>query len=64
MKRPSLQEQIEILKKHAIEYLELRFVDGRPFAEATPAQAKEIRFRLEEAGIRVLYGLCRSKDSP
>lgn len=49
----SLQQQIEALKKHGIGYLELRFVDGRPFAEATPAQAKEIRSRLQDAGIRI-----------
>ena len=49
----SLDKQIEGLKKNGIEYIELRFVDGVNVADLTKEQAKSVKEKLDEAGIKV-----------
>lgn len=48
-----LEGQIAAMKENGIPYLEIRGVDGINVADLTVEMAKEIRQRLEEAGIRV-----------
>ncbi len=49
----SLAEQIEALREVGISRLEIRGVDGQNIGNITPSQAKEIRKRLDDAGIAV-----------
>lgn len=49
----SLEEQIAALKANRIPMLEIRGVDGKNVADLTASEAKEIRGRLDEAGITV-----------
>lgn len=48
-----LTTQIHTMKQHGISYLEIRGVDGQNISEITLAKAKEIRERLDDAGIGV-----------
>lgn len=50
---PRLEGQIEALRRNGISLLEIRGVDGDNVKDLTPARAKEIRRRLEDAGISV-----------
>ncbi len=48
-----LEGQISALKESGISLLEIRGVDGRNVSDLTTAEAKAIKERLDEAGIRV-----------
>ncbi len=48
---PELERQIFALHKFGIDKIELRGVDGKNVAELSPAEAKEIRQRLDAEGI-------------
>ena len=48
-----LDGQISALKRNDIPYLEIRGVDGKNIKDVTVPEAKEIRKRLDDAGIRV-----------
>lgn len=48
-----LDEQIEVLKKHGIEYLEFRAANGKNIADYTEKEAKEVIKRLKDSGIKV-----------
>lgn len=50
---PMLRVQMEELNKLKIGYIELRGVDGRNISDYTPAEAKELKTRLDGHGIRV-----------
>ena len=47
----SLDNQIRVLKKLHMSYVEMRGVDGRSFVDYSEAEAKEIRKRLDDNGI-------------
>ncbi|ADQ05575.1 Xylose isomerase domain-containing protein TIM barrel [Caldicellulosiruptor owensensis OL] len=49
----SLDEQIEVLKKHGIEYLEFRSANGKNIADYTEDEAKEVLRKLKDSGIKV-----------
>lgn len=49
----SLSAQIRALQRNNIPFLEIRNVDGRNVADLTVAEAKEIRKKLEDAGLSV-----------
>lgn len=49
----SLDEQIAAMVENGISYLEIRGVDGENIADITHAKAREIRKRLDSAGIAV-----------
>lgn len=49
----SLAEQISAMSSNGIEMLEIRGVDGKNIADVKPAEAKEIRKMLDDAGISV-----------
>ena len=48
-----LEGQIAALKRHGIPYLEIRNINGKNVMELTDDEAKEIRRRLDEEGLRV-----------
>lgn len=48
-----LSEQIKAMTENGIDYLEIRGVDGENIADITPEKAKEIRKRLDDAGLAV-----------
>ena len=50
---PVLDEQLRVLNKLSIAYLEPRVVDGKNIADYTPAQAAEVKRRLHDKGVRV-----------
>lgn len=50
---PSLDIQLAVLRKLDIHHIEPRNVDGKNIADYTPAQAKELKKRLDDAGIAV-----------
>lgn len=50
---PSLFGQLEGLKKHGIGFMEIRGVDGKNISELTSNEAREIRNKLDEGGVRV-----------
>lgn len=50
---PSLDGQIEALRFHGLDGLEIRGVDGENIADITPERAREIRRRLDDAGLSV-----------
>lgn len=50
---PSLDGQIEALKANEISLLEIRGVDGKNISNVTPAEAKEIKKKLDANGISV-----------
>lgn len=50
---PDIDGQLAALRRNGIRLLELRGVDGQPAVQLTLAQAKELRRRLDEAGIAV-----------
>ena len=47
----SLDNQIRVLKKLHMSYVEMRGVDGRSFVDYSEAEAREIRKRLDDNGI-------------
>ncbi|AEM72779.1 sugar phosphate isomerase/epimerase family protein [Caldicellulosiruptor acetigenus] len=49
----SLDEQIEVLKKHGIEYLEFRSANGKNIADYTENEAKEVLKKLKDNGVKV-----------
>lgn len=49
----SLSEQIAALQANAIRFLEIRGVDGMSVSDLTAEKAKEVRRRLDDAGISV-----------
>ncbi|MBO5109952.1 MAG: sugar phosphate isomerase/epimerase [Clostridia bacterium] len=50
---PRLDGQIEALRRNGISLLEIRGVDGRNIKDLTPDDAKEVKKRLDDAGIAV-----------
>ena len=48
-----IDEQIEVLKREGIRYLELRAADGVPVLDLTDEKAREIKTKLDNAGIGV-----------
>ncbi len=48
-----LSGQIEAMKENGIKYLEIRGVDGKNIADITTEKAREIRKRLDDAGLAV-----------
>lgn len=50
---PALDRQIEGLQKLGMQYVEMRGVDGKGLVEYSPAEAKEIKKRLDAGGIRL-----------
>lgn len=50
----SLDEQIEVLKKYGIEYLEFRFVNGKNIVDYIENEVKEVLKKLKDNGIKVL----------
>ena len=50
---PTLEGQIEALRRNGLQGLELRGVDGQNVSDLSPARAAEIRRRLEDAGLTV-----------
>ena len=46
-------EQLEGMRDLGIEYIELRFIDGRNVSELSVEEAKEIKKMLDEMGIKV-----------
>ena len=49
----SLEGQIAALKKHGIPYLEIRNINGKNVMELTDEEAKHIRKRMDEEGLKV-----------
>ena len=49
----NIDEQIKAMKDNGIELLEIRGVDGTNIADITIAKAKEVRSRLDDAGLSV-----------
>ena len=47
------KEQIRICKKHSIENIEIRGVDGANIGKVTPAEAKEIKKTIDGEGIKI-----------
>ncbi len=48
-----ISEQIRIMTGNGIDYLEIRGVDGESIADITKEKAKEVRKKLDEAGLSV-----------
>lgn len=49
----SMAEQLDALAAAGIRQIELRFVDGLNIGELTPAAARELRRRLDDAGVSI-----------
>ena len=49
----AISEQIEACKKNGIEYMELRNCDGKNISDFTVEEAKELKKRLDEGGMKV-----------
>ena len=45
-----LDDQIRVSAQNSVRFIEMRGVDGRPFVDRTPAEAKEIKKKLDDAG--------------
>lgn len=50
---PEIDRQIEWLSANALDYMEIRGVDGTPVAEITLDKAREVKAKLDTAGIRI-----------
>lgn len=50
---PSLERQIEVIKKLGISYIEMRGVNGKGLVEYTLDEVKKIKQKLDENGIRL-----------
>ena len=50
---PMVTGQIEALKANGMSLIEIRGIDGTNVAKITPEKAKELRSRLDDAGIRI-----------
>ncbi len=50
---PMLDEQMRVLQKLSISYLEPRTVDGKNIADYSPAEARQVYRRLQDGGIAV-----------
>lgn len=50
---PMLEEQIKVLKKYDIRYIEARGVNGKNISEYTPSEAKEIKRLLDQNGFKL-----------
>ncbi len=50
---PNIDEQIKAMKENGIGFLEIRGVDGVNIADTTVAKAKEVKSKLEYAGLSV-----------
>lgn len=50
---PSLDIQMEVLRKFSISHIEMRGVDGKNVSEYTPEEMKQIKKRLDENGFSV-----------
>ena len=48
-----IDDQIKTMKNNGIELLEIRGVDGTNIADITVSKAKEVRSRLDDAGLSV-----------
>lgn len=48
-----LETQLATLEKLGVHYIEMRNVNGRNFSDYTPGEAKEIKKRLDAAGVRL-----------
>jgi len=49
----NLDEQIEVLQRHGIEYLEFRSANGKSVADYTENEAKQVLKKLKDSGIKV-----------
>ena len=49
----SFDEQLEVLGKLGIEYIEVRFIDGKNISELTEEEVEEVKRKLEKAKIKV-----------
>lgn len=50
---PEIDRQIEWLSSNGLEYMEIRGVDGTPVAEIGLEKAREVKEKLDRAGIRI-----------
>lgn len=50
---PDFDKQLEYLKENNIEYIELRFLDGKNIANLTEDEVWEVKKKLEDANIKV-----------
>ena len=50
---PEIDRQIEWLSANGLDYMEIRGVDGTPVAEITLDKAREVKAKLDAAGIRI-----------
>lgn len=50
---PEIDRQIEWLCANGLDYMEIRGVDGTPVAEITLEKAREVKEKLDRAGIRI-----------
>lgn len=50
---PEFDKQLEYLKENNIEYIELRFLDGKNIADLTENEVWDVKKKLEDAGIKV-----------
>lgn len=50
---PEIDRQIEWLSANGLDYMEIRGVDGTPVAEITLDKAREVKEKLDRAGIRI-----------
>lgn len=49
----SLDKQLQMLRENGIGYLEPRFIDGKNISDFTENDAKELKKRLDDAGVRI-----------
>lgn len=50
---PEIDRQIEWLSANGLDYMEIRGVDGTPVAEITLDKAREVKAKLDAAGLRI-----------
>ena len=50
---PSLQKQIEVLKRNDVSYIELRSIDGKNISDFSNDYAREVKKHMEDGGIGV-----------
>src|SRR5690554_5415743 len=50
---PDLKVQMEVLKQHGIQYIEMRGVNGRNIADYTLEEVKRIKNQLDEQDFRI-----------
>lgn len=48
---PSFEGQLEAMRQNELDGLEIRGVDGKSVADITPAEARELKRRLDDAGL-------------